>query len=251
MVSSALLLILVFALIGTLQFFTEPQILRPLSNGTITPDFTPNIYAFSQAFLRQLQLRLGHQLRPRASSSSSPCMCSSSSLASAGACSHDHNKHRRSCWRFSAASRDNENRRPRSANGRLCPALPLPRRAGRLLPHPDLVAVRGQHQDCGRAVQRQQRGAVVRRDVLAVCRTFAILFTYNDGIYLRWIANSLFYAVSRWGGRHRAGGARRLRLRQVPLPRPSADALGAAGLGDGAADRTGHSRPSSCSPTST
>ena len=37
-------------LIGTLQFFTEPQILRPLSNGTITPDFTPNIYAFSQAF---------------------------------------------------------------------------------------------------------------------------------------------------------------------------------------------------------
>jgi len=50
MVSSALLLILVFALIGTLQFFSEPQILRPLSNGTITPDFTPNIYAFSQAF---------------------------------------------------------------------------------------------------------------------------------------------------------------------------------------------------------
>jgi multiple sugar transport system permease protein len=50
MVSSALLLILVFALIGTLQFFTEPQILRLVSNGTITPDFTPNIYAFSQAF---------------------------------------------------------------------------------------------------------------------------------------------------------------------------------------------------------
>jgi multiple sugar transport system permease protein len=50
MVSSALLLILVFALIGTLQFFSEPQILQPLSNGTITPDFTPNIYAFSQAF---------------------------------------------------------------------------------------------------------------------------------------------------------------------------------------------------------
>jgi multiple sugar transport system permease protein len=49
-VSSALLLILVFALIGTLQFFTEPQILRLVSNGTITPDFTPNIYAFSQAF---------------------------------------------------------------------------------------------------------------------------------------------------------------------------------------------------------
>ncbi|MCW2811008.1 MAG: transporter permease [Friedmanniella sp.] len=50
MVASALLLILVFALIGTLQFFTEPQVLQLVSNGTITPDFTPNIYAFSQAF---------------------------------------------------------------------------------------------------------------------------------------------------------------------------------------------------------
>ena len=50
MVSSALMLILVFALIGTLQFFTEPQILRPIANGTITPDFTPNIYAFNLAF---------------------------------------------------------------------------------------------------------------------------------------------------------------------------------------------------------
>ena len=50
MVCSALVLILVFSLIGTLQFFTEPQILRPLANGTITPDFTPNIYAFNLAF---------------------------------------------------------------------------------------------------------------------------------------------------------------------------------------------------------
>lgn len=50
LVASALVLILVFALIGTLQFFTEPQILTLVSNGTITPDFTPNIYAFNQAF---------------------------------------------------------------------------------------------------------------------------------------------------------------------------------------------------------
>ena len=50
LVSSSLVLILVFALIGTLQFFTEPQILRLVSNGTIGPDFTPNIYAYSQAF---------------------------------------------------------------------------------------------------------------------------------------------------------------------------------------------------------
>ena len=50
MVSSALVLILVFALIGTLQFFTEPAILTQVSNGSITLGFTPNIYAFNQAF---------------------------------------------------------------------------------------------------------------------------------------------------------------------------------------------------------
>jgi multiple sugar transport system permease protein len=50
MVSSAFVLILVFALIGTLQFFTEPQVLAPVANGTVTPDFTPNIYAFNLAF---------------------------------------------------------------------------------------------------------------------------------------------------------------------------------------------------------
>jgi multiple sugar transport system permease protein len=50
LVASALVLILVFALIGTLQFFTEPQILTVVSNGSITPGFTPNIYAFNQAF---------------------------------------------------------------------------------------------------------------------------------------------------------------------------------------------------------
>ena len=50
MVSNSLLLILVFALIGTLQFFNEPQVLRFIAAGTIRPDFTPNMYAFQQAF---------------------------------------------------------------------------------------------------------------------------------------------------------------------------------------------------------
>lgn len=50
MVSSAMVLILVFALIGTLQFFSEPQVLRPISNGAVTSSFTPNIYAFDLAF---------------------------------------------------------------------------------------------------------------------------------------------------------------------------------------------------------
>jgi multiple sugar transport system permease protein len=50
LVANSLVLILVFALIGTLQFFSEPQILRPIANGSITPEFTPNIYAYTVAF---------------------------------------------------------------------------------------------------------------------------------------------------------------------------------------------------------
>lgn len=50
LVSPALLLILVFALIGTLQFFNEPKILQQLAAGAIPEDFTPNMYAYQQAF---------------------------------------------------------------------------------------------------------------------------------------------------------------------------------------------------------
>ncbi|MEO5921556.1 MAG: sugar ABC transporter permease [Pseudolysinimonas sp.] len=50
LVAPALVLILVFALIGTLQFFNEPQILRELAAGAIPADFTPNMYAYEQAF---------------------------------------------------------------------------------------------------------------------------------------------------------------------------------------------------------
>ncbi|HKT57198.1 MAG TPA: sugar ABC transporter permease, partial [Microbacterium sp.] len=50
LVSSALMLILVFALIGTLQFFNEPQMLRGMASGSITSHYTPNIYAYTVAF---------------------------------------------------------------------------------------------------------------------------------------------------------------------------------------------------------
>lgn len=50
MISSAMVLILVFALIGTLQFFTEPQVLRSIAQGSIPASFTPNMYAFTLAF---------------------------------------------------------------------------------------------------------------------------------------------------------------------------------------------------------
>lgn len=50
LLAPALVLILVFALIGTLQFFNEPKILQSLAAGSIPPDFTPNMYAYQQAF---------------------------------------------------------------------------------------------------------------------------------------------------------------------------------------------------------
>jgi len=53
MISSALVLTVIFTIIGTLQFFTEPLLLQPLNPGTITNSYTPNIYAFYQAFSYQ------------------------------------------------------------------------------------------------------------------------------------------------------------------------------------------------------
>lgn len=50
LISSSLVVILIFALIGTLQFFTEPQILRAVASGAISSSYTPNIYAYSLAF---------------------------------------------------------------------------------------------------------------------------------------------------------------------------------------------------------
>ncbi|WP_433179819.1 carbohydrate ABC transporter permease [Actinoallomurus sp. CA-150999] len=49
MISSALILCVVFSMIGALQFFTEPRVLRPLAP-TISPSYTPNLYSFSLAF---------------------------------------------------------------------------------------------------------------------------------------------------------------------------------------------------------
>ncbi|WP_214414630.1 carbohydrate ABC transporter permease [Sphaerisporangium fuscum] len=50
MISSALVLAMVFTIIGTLQFFTEPQVLRPIAGTAISGGFTPNVYAYNMAF---------------------------------------------------------------------------------------------------------------------------------------------------------------------------------------------------------
>jgi multiple sugar transport system permease protein len=50
MIASALVLVLMFTIIGTLQFFTEPRVLEPTAASVITPDYTPNLYAYNLAF---------------------------------------------------------------------------------------------------------------------------------------------------------------------------------------------------------
>ncbi|MEU7722925.1 carbohydrate ABC transporter permease [Streptomyces tibetensis] len=50
MISSAMVLALMFTIIGTLQFFTEPRVLEHSASQVITPDYTPNLYAYNLAF---------------------------------------------------------------------------------------------------------------------------------------------------------------------------------------------------------
>ena len=50
LIRPALVLTTVFTIIGTLQLFAEPLVLRPLANG-ISASYTPNLAAYSQAFV--------------------------------------------------------------------------------------------------------------------------------------------------------------------------------------------------------
>jgi multiple sugar transport system permease protein len=49
MVSSSLVLTAVFSIIGTLQLFSEPQVLRAITSD-ISSSYTPNLLSYTQAF---------------------------------------------------------------------------------------------------------------------------------------------------------------------------------------------------------
>jgi multiple sugar transport system permease protein len=53
LVVGAILLNAIFSIIGTLQLFNEPAILRANAPGVISSTFTPNMYAYSLAFTSQ------------------------------------------------------------------------------------------------------------------------------------------------------------------------------------------------------
>jgi multiple sugar transport system permease protein len=50
MVASSLVLTAIFSIIGTLQLFSEPQVLRAIAT-TIDSSYTPNLFAYTQAFV--------------------------------------------------------------------------------------------------------------------------------------------------------------------------------------------------------
>lgn len=50
MISGSLVMVTIFSLIGTLQFYTEPTILRNQAPTVIPPEYTPNMYAQALAF---------------------------------------------------------------------------------------------------------------------------------------------------------------------------------------------------------
>jgi multiple sugar transport system permease protein len=50
MVASSLVLTAIFSIIGTLQLFSEPQVLKAITN-SISSSYTPNLYAYTQAFV--------------------------------------------------------------------------------------------------------------------------------------------------------------------------------------------------------
>jgi len=54
LISSAMIMCTVFSLIGTLQFYTEPTILRSTAQSAIPVDYTPNMYASTLGFRQSL-----------------------------------------------------------------------------------------------------------------------------------------------------------------------------------------------------
>lgn len=52
-VRPALILTIIFSVIGSFQLFVEPQLLRTMAPGSISTSYTPNLYAYTLAFVNQ------------------------------------------------------------------------------------------------------------------------------------------------------------------------------------------------------
>ena len=52
-IRQAILLTVIFSIIGTFQLFNEPSLLRAIAPSAIGNSFTPNLYAYNLAFKNQ------------------------------------------------------------------------------------------------------------------------------------------------------------------------------------------------------
>jgi multiple sugar transport system permease protein len=53
LIAPAIMLTLIFSVIGTLQLFNEPNVMRQVAPAAIGPNFTPNLYVYNLAFQNQ------------------------------------------------------------------------------------------------------------------------------------------------------------------------------------------------------
>ncbi len=53
MIAPAIMLTFIFSVIGTLQLFNEPNVMRQVAPAAIGPNFTPNLYVYNLAFQNQ------------------------------------------------------------------------------------------------------------------------------------------------------------------------------------------------------
>jgi multiple sugar transport system permease protein len=53
LIAPTILLTAIFSVIGTLQLFNEPQLMKAIAPNIIGDDYTPNIYAYALAFTNQ------------------------------------------------------------------------------------------------------------------------------------------------------------------------------------------------------
>jgi multiple sugar transport system permease protein len=53
LIKPALLLTVIFSIIGTLQLFSEPQLMKAIAPHVVGDNYTPNVYAYSLAFTNQ------------------------------------------------------------------------------------------------------------------------------------------------------------------------------------------------------
>jgi multiple sugar transport system permease protein len=53
LITPTILLTAIFSVIGTLQLFNEPQLMKAIAPNVIGDDYTPNIYAYALAFTNQ------------------------------------------------------------------------------------------------------------------------------------------------------------------------------------------------------